>query len=248
MSTPLSYGTSYANLIKSSRLRIAAARGEGSTYKTDNFWTDEELFEYAKLGTADLWESVIDLHHEHFLTLNSADVSLAASGEQLTGVPVDTFRIYLIETIDPSVQGVQFVPRPVNHRDFMTARWNGNQTPIAPTRGVIVYYCLTGAGAPNNAPIVRTAPKLSSAITLNFWYVPTLGLSQFAIDTSTNPIPGESDQALIAWIVAYARSKERDDRSPDPAWLTIYATEKNGLITSLTPRQEQEAEYVDSVF
>lgn len=248
MSTPLSYGTPYTSLIESARRRIAAARGEGKTYKTDNFWTDAELFEYAKLGTADLWESVIDLHHEHFLTLNSTDVSLASSGESLTGVPTDTFRIYLIEATDPSVQGVQFIPRPVNHKDFISARWNGNQAAVSPTLGVVVYYCLTGAGAPNNAPIVRTAPKLSSSVALNFWYVPTLGLAQYVLDTSMNPIPGESDQALIAWIVAYARGKEREDRSPDPAWLTIYATEKQGLLASLTPRQEQAEEYVDSVF
>ena len=89
---------------------------------------------------------------------------------------------------------------------------------------------------------------MSAALTLNLWYVPTLGVSQYQLLTATNPIPGESDQALVTWIIAYMRAKERDDRSPDPSWLAVYATEKNNLLASLTPRQEAEAEHVDSIF
>ncbi len=247
MSTPTSYGTPYTDLIKSARIQIAAAN-ERSGYTTDNFWTDDELFGYAKRGTADLWEAVIDLHHEHFLTLNATDVSLQSGASQLSGVPVDTFRVYDIEPTSPTTTGCIFVPRAVNSRDFKSASFQGLQAPVTPTRGVRVYYCLTGAGAPNNTPIVRTAPALAAAVSLNFWYVPVLGLPQYVLETSTNPIPGESDQALINWIVAYMRAKERDDRTPDPAWVTLYASEKQNLLASLTPRQEQEPEYVESIF
>lgn len=245
MATPTSYGTPYPDLIKAARLQIAAAKGDGKTYKTDAFWSDDELFGYAKRGTTDLWEAVIDLHHEHFLTL-STGVSLPSSVTQLSGVPIDTFRVYLIESTSPS--GCLFIPRAINNKDFIAARWQGTQAPVSPGNGVLIYYCLTGVGAPNSSPVIITAPAMSSAVALNFWYVPILGVSQYVLATSTNPIPGESDQALIAWIIAYMRAKEREDRSPDPAWLTVYATEKTNLLASLTPRQEAEAEYVESIF
>lgn len=248
MATPTSYGTPYTALIQSARLAIAAAKGADATYKTDKFWSDDELFQYALRGTTDLWKAIIDLHHEHFLTLDATDVSLPSGVNQLTGVPPDTFRVYLIESTDPSTTGCRFIPRAANNRDFVAARWQGLQAPVSPSRGVVVYYCLTGVGAPSSAPVILTAPALATAITLNFWYVPILGVAQYKLISATNPIPGESDQALIAWIIAYMRGKEREDRSPDPAWLTVYSTEKSNLLTSLTPRQEQEAEHVESVF
>lgn len=249
MATPISYGTPYQSLIDTARIQIAAANGSiGATTKSSKFWTDAEIFQYALKGTTDLWKAVIDLHHEHFLTLNETDVSLQSGVNQLTGVPIDTFRVYLIESTTPTVTGCQFIPRAVNNRDFMAARAQGKQAPVTPALGTVVYYCLTGAGAPNNAPVIVTAPALSAAVTLNFWYVPILGISQYQIGNATNPIPGESDQAIIAWIIAYMRGKEREDRSPDPAWLAVYATEKSNLLTSLTPRQEQDPEYVESIF
>lgn len=249
MTTPASYGTPYQDLIDTARIQIAAANGKiGATTKSSKFWTDDELFQYALKGTTDLWKAVIDLHHEHFLTLNASDVSLASGVNQLSGVPIDTFRVYLIESTTPTVTGCVFVPRPVNHPEFVAARWQGAQAPVSPITGLRVYYCLTGAGAPNSAPVILTAPALAAAVSLNFWYVPSLGVSKYQLKTATNPIPGESDQALVTWIIAYMRAKEREDRSPDPAWLAIYATEKNNLLTSLTPRQEQDAEYVDSIF
>ncbi len=247
MATPLSYGTPYRELIKSARFQIAAARGKDATYKPDGFWSDDELFGYAKRGTADLWEAVIDLHHEHFLTLNTTDVSLASGVNQLSGVPIDTFRVYDIQPTNPTTLGCVFLPRAINSRDFRAALQQGAQAPVSPTLGIVVYFCLTGAGAPNNTPIVRTAPSLAAAVAVNFWYIPTLGLPQYNLDTA-NPIPGESDQALIDWIIAYMRAKERPDRTPDPAWIALYASEKQNLMASLTPRQESEPEYVEGIF
>jgi hypothetical protein len=48
--------------------------------------------------------------------------------------------------------------------------------------------------------------------------------------------------------VAWARAKEREDRSPDPAWFATYSTDKQSLLTALTPRQEQEEEVVEGLF
>ena len=248
MSTPQSFATSYVSLIKSARKQIAAARGSGSSYTPDPFWDDEELFEIAKRGTTDLWAAYIDLHQEHFLSINETDVSLASGDTQLSGVPIDTFRVYLIEPLDPTTTQCVFLPRPYNHPDFIAARAWGAQTLVSPITSLRIYYCMTGAGTPNSTPVILTAPPLAAAVCVRFAYVPTLSIHNYKLETARNPIPGESDLALIAWICAYMRTKERDDRSPDPAWLQVYATEKQSLLARSTPRQEQDVEVVDSVF
>jgi hypothetical protein len=137
---------------------------------------------------------------------------------------------------------VLFVPRDYNSADFTNAR---SRTAQDPTSGLTVFYTLTQAGAPVGAPTVLTAPPLSSAVNLRFVYVPTIAAK---IAADNNPIPGESDNALVAWTVAYARAKEREDRSPDPNWLTVYRTEKDNLLTRLTPRQTQEPDVVEDIW
>jgi hypothetical protein len=215
---------------------------------TASFWTEAELLDIILKGIADLWGAVIDLNQEHFQTVDESNVSLAANSDSLTGVPSDCFRVSLIEPRDTTSAGasrnVMFVPRDFASNDFINARSLSAQDPSG---GLIVNYCLMGAGSPVSAPTVRTAPKLSSAMNLRFVYVPTLDLSSFDA-SDNNPIPGESDNALIAWTVAYARVKEREDRSPDPNWLAVYATEKQNILTRLTPRQTQEPEIVEDLF
>ena len=44
------------------------------------------------------------------------------------------------------------------------------------------------------------------------------------------------------------RAKEREDRSPDPSWLAIYANEKQMLLQSLGLRQYHEPQKVDDIF
>jgi hypothetical protein len=61
---------------------------------------------------------------------------------------------------------------------------------------------------------------------------------------SNNPIPGESDRALWAYAIAFARAKEREDNAPDPEYISIYATEARNLLIALSPRSVQEPEYV----
>lgn len=213
---------------------------------TAKYWTSAELIDIIIKGCNDLWGAVLDLHQEHFLTVDTTNVSLAANGTSLTGVPADTFRVHLIEPADitdtATARAVQFVPRDYNSNDFTRAR---AMDAVDPSGFVRVFYCLTTAGPPVAAPTVLVAPKLTSALTLRFAYVPTLGTLTSA---SNNPIPGESDNALIAWCVAYARAKEREDRSPDPSWIAIYGTEKQNLCTRLTPRQTQEPDVVEDFF
>lgn len=216
---------------------------------TASFWSSAELIDIMNLGMKDLWGSIIDLHQEHFLTIDVTNASLPANLDRLAGVPSDTFRVHLIEPTDTRSSGsfdnVLFVPRDYNSPEFIAAR---TLESTDPTSSGLIYYCLTTQGAPVAAPVVLIAPELSSAMapgSIRFVYVPTL--PQYAA-AQRHPIPGDADNALIAWTVAYARAKEREDRSPDPNWLAVYATEKQNILTRLTPRQTQEPDLAEPLF
>ena len=216
---------------------------------TANFWTDAELLEHLQDGIRDLWGAIVDLHQEHYMTVDATSVSMAASTATLTGVPADTFRVLLIEPRDTTSAGdsrqVVFVPRDYNSREFQEARAMSDQEA---SNALIIYYAVAGQGAPIGAPTIHVAPKISTAMNLRFVYIPTLAATAYDTAADNNPIPGESDNALFAWLIAYARAKEREDRSPDPNWLAVYATEKQSILTRLTPRQEQEPEYAEGMF
>lgn len=233
--------------------------GDSTTAPTVNtsgvsnaFWTDAELLDYATRGTTDLWAAILDLHQEHFFTIDESSCSIAADTATITGVPSDMFRVGRIEPVNMtssgSLRNLRFEPRDYNHPDFIAARGEDN---VDPSSGdAVIFYCITGAGTPTGAPTIRIAPKMSSAISaggIRLAYVPNLSVSSF-LTTTSNPIPGESDNALIAWIVAFARAKESETHSPDPGWLAIYSTEKQTLTVRLTPRQTQEPDYVEGMF
>ena len=210
---------------------------------TARFWMSAELIDIINLGIKDLWGAIIDLNQEHFLTVDTLLVSLAANATSLTGVPADVFRVHLIEPLDTTASGahrwVKFTPKDYNSAAFINSRAQASQDP---SNGLEIYYTLSQAGAPVAAPTVHVAPAVSTAISLRFVYVPILAAVAAG---GSNPIPGESDNALVAWCVAYARAKEREDRSPDPNWLAVYSTEKSNLTVRLTPRQTQEPEVVE---
>ncbi len=209
-------------------------------------WSDAELLVHLTDAAKDLWAAILDTYGDHFFTVDTTHVSLAASDTQLTGVPTDCFRVQLIEPLDTTTTAsggnVAFVPRKYNHPDFEAARAVGT---IDPSMAGVIFYDVSGAGTPVGTPVILTAPKLASALNLRFVYNPTLGVLTTA---SNNPIPGEADKALVSYCIAFGRSKERDDRSPDPNWIAVYATEKQSILARITPRQEQEAEYVNGMF
>jgi len=212
-----------------------------------SFWSSAELIDIINRGIKDCWRDIVDLKAEHFMTVDNTNVSMAANSSTLTGVPADVHKVYLIEPRDVSGDSPNreliFAPRDYNHPIFQSAR---AVDPMEPNYNV-VNYAITGAGAPtgSGSTVIYVAPQVRSAVLLSFVYVPVL--ADLAAG-GTVPIPGEADQALIAWTVAYARAKERDDRSPDPNWLTVYATEKQHLLQSLGLRQLQEPTYVDGPF
>lgn len=209
------------------------------------YWSSAELVGIISDGARDLWRDTVDLKAEHYFTRDATNVSMAANGTTLTGVPADIHKVYLIEPRDTSEsssnRGVFFKPLEYNDQLFRSAR---SQSAVEPS-DCVIYYSVTGQGSPVAAPTIYVAPKITSAMNLTFVYVPTLGDLTAA---SNVPIPGEADSALVAWTVAFARAKERDDRSPDPRWLEIYGTEKQHLLQSLGLRQLQEPTYVKALF
>lgn len=212
---------------------------------TPRFWTSDELVQIIIAGIRDLWRDVVDLKQEHFLKVNTFDVYMDAEATQLRGVPADVHKVYLIEPRDLTTNGTNhgliFKPLDYNHKDFQLAR---SREAIDAANDTI-FYSITGQGAPINAPTIYVAPKVSSIVPIAFSYVPTLGQ---LLASSVIPIPGEADNALVAWAVAFARAKESDDRAPDANWLAIYGTEKQHLMQSLGLRQYQEPSYVDAEF
>jgi hypothetical protein len=210
------------------------------------FWTDAEILVDLIDGAKDMWAAILDVFGDHYFTNDITNVSLAASTGTLTGVPADTFRVQLIEPRDTTSAGayrdVEFVAKKYNHPDFVAARSLGT---VSPGTAGTIFYDVSGAGSPVGTPTVLVAPMISAALTLRFVYNPILGTLTSA---SNNPIPGEADKALVAYAIAFARAKERDDRSPDPNWIAVYATEKQSILTRITPRQEQTDEEVMGMF
>jgi len=213
---------------------------------TASYWSSDELVRLMNLGVHDLWRAVNDLGQKHFCTLDTTNVYLAASGTSLTGVPADCVRVHMIEprvlTSSGASRGLAFRPLRYNDPVFQSARAS---EALDGSSGGTIYWDQIGAGGPVGAPTVVVAPSVTAAVLLAFTYVPALTTLTAA---STNPVPGESDNAIVAWTVAYARAKEREDRAPDPNWLTIYATEKVNLLNSLTPRQDQEPRVTTAMF
>lgn len=212
---------------------------------TASFWSDAELLVHAIDGIKDLWRGIIDLDEGHFQTRDESNVSQEADALTLTGVPTDVFRVELIEprdlTTTSSAQNLTYEPKKTNHPDFTAARGLGSVQPA----GQIVYFALKGAGSPVDTPTIEVAPKLTAAVNLRLIYIPTLGT---LTSGSNNPIPGESDKAITAWVIAFARAKERPKRDPDPEWLAIYASEKAHVMTALKPRQTQEPVIAEAMF
>jgi hypothetical protein len=210
---------------------------------TPSFWTDAELLDIALNGCRDLWKGIIDVYQDHFLTLDESNVSLAANATTASGVPSDLFRVKFIEPRDRSTYiNTFFFPRDYASDEFRRARTLTGQD----ATGCIFFYDVVGAGPPVAAPSLYISPKTNAALNLAVGYI--AGISSSLTTASNNPIPGETDNALKAWTIAWARAKDREDRSPDPEWLKVYGDEKLGIITAVTPRQEDEPDYVEGLF
>jgi hypothetical protein len=140
---------------------------------------------------------------------------------------------------------LRFVPRKYTSTDFLNAL---GRSAFDATQPGDVYFAVVNAGSPVMAPDIHIAPPLSADVPIRMIYVPTL---PGTMDLETmNPIPGESDHALMAWTAAYALGKQNGDGPfvPDTTWLAVYSTEKQAILIISEPRQEQEPSIVQGVF
>ena len=208
------------------------------------FWSDAELTALAILGIKDLWKAIADLKQNHFISINNS-VTLQPNSNQLSGIPSDVHKVIMIEPVDLTTNGpnVGLLFKPLPYQDDVFQQARGVQ-PIDP-RNDTIFYAVHAAGGPVGSPIIQTAPQVTSTVNCSFTYVPVLG----PLDgTMPNPIPGESDQAVIAYTVAYARAKERETRDPDPSWISIYGSEKAMLTEALGVREYQELPTVRAIW
>jgi hypothetical protein len=220
-------------------LLIAPISGDNA----DEFWTDAELLGHCNRGIKELWREINDLYQNYFLTVDKTNVYTVASSDLLAGVPSDVSIIRKIAPRDPTAYPyLRFEYKSYDHRDFIAAE---TQAAVDQTQIRLIYFYISQAGAPVAAPEIHIAPLVSAAIPLTLAYVPTLAT---LTASDNNPIPGESDQALISWTLAWARAKEREDRSPDPNIIATYAAERQKILTALTPRQTQDEEVAEALF
>lgn len=209
---------------------------------TDGFWTDAQLAGWGDKCCKDLWRAINDLPNQDYFLAVDTGVSQLADDEELDGVPDDCSIVRGLEPLDFAAQGLIYENQPYVSTKFQRARASVN---IDPASGITIYWAVTGAGAPVDAPIIRVAPLVTSTVPLRLIYVPTLAAITAA---SNNPIPGESDNAIAAWMVAYALGKESEERVPDPGWLAVYKAEKTNLIVSLTPRADEDDTVAEAFF
>jgi hypothetical protein len=236
-------------IVARTRTQILAPLVQTGAITPDLFWSDDELLAHTIAGCRDLWRALVDLHQEHFLTIDTTNVSYVSGTDRLTGVPPDVLRVLLVQPRDTSsssvVRQLRFVPRRYTSTDFIRAL---GRDPFDPGQPGDIYYAVVNAGSPVVAPAIYIAPVLTASVLLRFVYVPTL---PGTMDGDTmNPIPGESDQALMAWTAAYALGKQAPDGpfTPDATWLSVYSTEKQAVMIISEPRQEQQPVIVQGVF
>lgn len=236
-------------IVGRTRTQILAPLVQTGAISPDQFWTDDELLDHLLAGCRDLWRGIVDLHEEHFLKIDPTGVWYQSGSDRLTGVPTDLLRVLAIQPRDTSstsqVRTLRFLPRKYTSTDFLTAL---GRHPFDATSPGDVFYAVANAGSPVAAPDIYIAPALTADVRVRMVYVPTL--PQTMTLESMNPIPGESDHALMAWTAAYALGKSGPDGTftPDATWLAVYSTEKQAILIISEPRQEQQPVVVQGVF
>lgn len=208
------------------------------------FWSDAELLVYLNAGIKHLWRRIGPLYEDHFFTRDVTNVSLAASASSLTGVPADVaYVIGIFPRTRASAPNLRFIDaQRYNNPKMEAAR---GQATMDPASGGDLYYAVTGAGGPVAAPTIYVAPVLTSTLPLEFVYVPNLAAVTGA---SSNPVPGESDQALVSWVVAHALARSSDTQAPDPSWLTLYGKYVEELCAALDQRTQDDDVFVEAMF
>lgn len=210
---------------------------------TDLFWSDAELLRYMNRAIKDLWRAVNDNYQDYFLEVDEGAV-LPANSSEVLEVPE---RLAILREIEPLSQDAELVFefKAYNDPKMRAAR---RASPVDPTSANTVYFCLISAGAPVEAPTIFIAPQITSELELRLAYVSTIDETTDATDV--NPIPGESDMALVNFTLAQAISRQggQDNIDLSGEYLAKYATDKANLLVGLTPRQERDDDVVEALF
>jgi hypothetical protein len=232
--------------------------GDSATAPTDNtsgvlgtYWSDDELREHAISAAKDLWRRFTDLHEDHFVTIDEENVSAVVNDTVLDGVPEDVFRVLLLEprdvTDNGAARGLRFIPAKFNSDEFRADRRLGS---VDPSGGAVVRYAILNAGSPVDAPTIKLSRALSSTTLLTLEYIHTLDDDALREDDAVNPIPGESDEAMLDWMCAFALGKQNPDGhlEPDGTWMALYEKQAGLILQASAPRQEQQPRIVRGVF
>jgi len=237
--------TKLGAIVARTRTQILAPLVQSGAISPDQFWDDDELLAHTVAGCKDFWRALVDLHQDHFVGINTT-VVLPAAADAFVGVPPDLFRILLLTPRDASDYNrpIRFQRASLTSLDFTSAL---ERAALDVSTGGIVYVALVNAGSPVMTPAIYNAPRVGSDIPCRLVYVPTLPV---LTADSFNPIPGESDHALMAWTAAYALGKQQDDGSfaPDTTWLQVYSTEKESIKVVAEPRDASSPSIVRGVF
>lgn len=210
---------------------------------TARFWSDAEIIVQLNNGMFDLQKALNALYQDYFLTVDVTNCSIAANASVVTGVPAD---VMVVRGIEPRVASnfpdLEFVFKPYNSPAFVQARAMVAQDP---TQLAVILVAITGSAGPVAAGTIHVAPAPTTAIPLRLSYIPSIAAK---VAADNNPIPGESDKALECYATAYCLAKIREEKTPDPDWLALYATEKQNLLVALAPRQEQDDQVAEALF
>lgn len=208
-----------------------------------NFWPDAELLDHLNHGVRDLYRALVNTLQDHFFVTTAPNaVTMQPSTPTLSGVPNNIAKVIgILPSLPNSYPTLNFFPKKYNSPEMLAARATDPQDPSIAGP---IYYAITGAGGPVGSPTIYVAPQITALVSVELTYTPSF---VDMLITDNNPIPGESDDALIAWVIAHALGKERENREPDAQWMAKYATEKQNILTFLDPRQEDEPDFAEGV-
>lgn len=208
-----------------------------------SFWSDAELLTFLNSGIADLWRRLNNTYQDFFHTIDTTHVTQDANATTLTGVPTD---VVLVRGLEP-VSLTTYPNLRYEYVTYMDPKMQAAraQTAQDPGSGGVIYFAITGSGGPVASPTIHVAPILSAAIALRLVYVPTVPVVAL---TDHNPIPGESDEALIDWTLAHAITKDKDDVKPHKGWMDLYELEAVKIVVHQAPRQSQDDEFAEALF
>lgn len=221
-----------------------------------SYWSDAELLRYMNGGINDLYRRIKDNLQDDFFTEDATNVSAPANTRALSGVPMNVAHVRAIRPRSlATYPNVRFWPRKYGDYDFQAAE---ACEAISPASGGDVLYCIVGTGGPVYTPgtpdvtgmSIIIAPKFSSALLLTLAYTPSR--TEITSGATVNPIPGESDMALVYWTVAHAlaRTPHGDQLSmvPHPGYLKMYEDQLMKIGVATTPRQDDEPDVAEAFF